>query len=84
MLGVTGVSIKENYTISIEFNDGEKGLIDLKNELEKDHRAIIQELLNFEIFKTLKIKFDTLCWDNGVDFAPEYLYEQMVLQKKVA
>ena len=84
MLGVTEVLIKENYTISIEFNDGEKGLIDFKNELEKDHRAIIQELLNLEIFKTVKIKFDTLCWDNGVDFAPEYLYEQMVLQKKVA
>jgi len=27
---------------------------------------------------------DTLCWDNGVDFAPEYLYEQIQMQQKAA
>jgi hypothetical protein len=28
---------------------------------------------------------DTLCWDNGVDFAPEYLYERIMEGiKKVA
>ena len=47
-------------------------------------RPIIQELLDMELFKTVKIKFDTLSWDNGVDFAPEYLYDQMIIQKKVA
>jgi hypothetical protein len=25
---------------------------------------------------------DTLCWDNGVDFAPEYLYEKIKGEKK--
>jgi len=27
------------------------------------------------MFKTVRVDYDTLCWDNGVDFAPEYLYE---------
>jgi hypothetical protein len=84
MLGITRVLLEGDYTVSIEFNDGQKGMIYLKNELEKDSRAIIQELLDLEIFKTVKIKFDTLCWDNGVDFAPEYLYEQMIMQKRAA
>ena len=84
MLGVTKVIFEGDYTVFIEFNDGQSGLINFKSELEKDHRPIIQELLNLEIFKTVKIKFDTLCWDNGVDLAPEYLYEQMVMQSKVA
>jgi len=84
MLGVTSVLLEDDYTVSIGFNDGENGKINLKNELEKDHRAIIQELLDLELFKTVKIKFDTLCWDNGVDFAPEYLYDQMIIQKKAA
>jgi hypothetical protein len=82
MLGITKVLLEGDYIVSIEFNDGQNGLINLKNELEKDHRAIIQELLDLEKFNTVKIKFDTLSWDNGVDFAPEYLYEQMVLQKQ--
>ena len=84
MLGVKKVELVDGYTVSIEFNDGQNGKINFKNELEKDHRAIIQELLDLEIFKTVKIEYDTLSWDNGVDFAPEYLYEQMVIQKNVA
>ena len=84
MLGVTKVLLEDNYIVSVEFNDGENGTINFKSLLEKDHRAIIRELLDLEKFKTVKIKFDTLSWENGVDFAPEYLYEQMVIQKKVA
>jgi hypothetical protein len=82
MLGVTKVLLEEDYIVSIEFNDGQSGLINFKNELENDHRVIIRELLDLEKFKTVKIKYDTLCWDNGVDLAPEYLYEQMVIQQK--
>ena len=84
MLGVNKVVLENDYTVFIEFNDGQNGKINFKNEFEKDHRAIIQELLDLEIFKTVKIEYDTLSWDNGVDFAPEYLYEQMVMQKNVA
>jgi len=82
MLGVTKALLERDYIVSIEFNDGQNGLINFKQELEKDHRPIIKELLDLEKFKTVKIKYDTLCWDNGVDLAPEYLYEQMVMQKK--
>ena len=84
MLGVTKVVLEGDYIVNIEFNDGQSGQINFKSELEKDHRAIIKELLDLKKFKTVKIKFDTLSWDNGVDFAPEYLYEQMVTQRKVA
>jgi hypothetical protein len=41
-------------------------------------------LLDLEKFNTVRLEHHTLCWDNGVDFAPEYLYEQVVAQKKVA
>jgi len=41
-------------------------------------------LLDLEKFKTVKLGYHTLCWDNGVDFAPEYLHEQVIAQKKVA
>jgi hypothetical protein len=38
--------------------------------------------LDLNKFKTVRLDMDTLCWDNGVDFAPEYLYEQ-VLEKNI-
>jgi hypothetical protein len=84
MLGVTKVMLQGDYTVYVEFNDGKSGVICLKDELEKDHREIIRELLDLEKFNTVKLGYHTLCWDNGVDFAPEYLYEQVKLQKRVA
>lgn len=31
------------------------------------------EDIYLEKFRTVKTGLDTVCWDNGVDFAPEYL-----------
>jgi len=84
MLEVTKFALQGDYTVYVEFNDGYSGVINFKEELEKDHREIIRELLNLELFNTVKLGLDTLCWDNGVDFAPEYLYEQIKAEKKVA
>jgi len=84
MLGVTSVALEGDYTVYVEFNNGHGGVIDFKDALEKDHREIIRELLDLEKFNTVKLGYHTLCWDNGVDFAPEYLYEQTKLQQKVA
>jgi len=72
------------YQIQLEFNDGLKGVVDFKNILENDHRAIIRELLNVEIFNSFIVDNDTLCWKNGVDFAPEFLYEKISKYKQVA
>ena len=69
------------YALQLEFNDGLKGIVDFKNVLENDHRHIIRELLDVSIFNTFAAENDTVCWKNGVDFAPEYLYE--ITQKQV-
>jgi hypothetical protein len=74
----------EDYKISLEFNDGLGGVIDFQNKLLTDHRDIIRELIDKDKFQAIKIERHTLCWDNGVDFAPEYLYEQVIMQKKTA
>ena len=84
MVWVIKAELRGDYKIYIEFNDGLKGVIDFKNKLMTDHREIIRELLDTDKFNAIKVERDTLCWENGVDFAPEYLYEQVAAQKKVA
>jgi hypothetical protein len=82
---VIKVELLEDYKVFIEFNDGKSGTIDFKEKLTNDHRQIVRELLDLNIFRTVKVDMGTLCWDNGVDFAPEYLYEKLSLEnKKVA
>ena len=86
MIRVVNVKHIEDYNVYIEFNNGNNGVIDFKNILEGDHRKIIRDLLNIELFKTLKVYLNTICWENEVDFAPDYLYEQIEnhKSKKVA
>jgi hypothetical protein len=75
MVWVVKAELMDGYEVFVEFNDGTSGLIDFKEKLRNDHRQIITDLLDLDKFRTVKVDLDTLCWDNGVDFAPEYLYE---------
>ena len=84
MVWVVKAELKDNYKVFVEFNDGITGIIDFREKLANDHRQIVKDLLDLNLFKTVKVKLDTLCWDNGVDFAPEYLYEKLVEDKKAA
>ena len=62
----------EDFKIIIEFNDGVSKTIDLEKELVGN---VFEPLKDKNYFKTFTIKFNTIEWDNGADFAPEYLYE---------
>ena len=81
---VTKMKLLDNYRVFIEFNDGLHGVVDFHNKILSDHRDIIKELIDENKFKAVKIERHTLCWDNGVDFAPEYLYDRVKAEKRVA
>lgn len=84
MVHVINVELKNEYNVYVEFNNGEKGTINFRDILENDHREIIRELLNKDLFKTIKVNLNTLCWDNEVDFAPDYLFQKAKIEEKVA
>ena len=82
MIWVIRAELKDNYRVFVEFNDGISGIIDFEDKLNNDHRRVVRDLLDLNRFKTVRVDLDTLCWDNGVDFAPEYLYEKIIEEKK--
>jgi len=61
-----------DYKILLDFNDGVSKAVDLKDEL---NGSVFEPLKKREFFKKFYIKFNTIEWENGADFAPEYLYE---------
>ncbi|CAN5147136.1 hypothetical protein BH23BAC2_BH23BAC2_18490 [soil metagenome] len=63
----------KDYQIKLEFNDGSSGIVDLKNDLDK---PIFRPLNDITFFKKFKLNSWTLEWENGADFAPEFLYER--------
>ena len=62
----------DGYRISLLFNNGEKRVVNLENSLRG---TVFAPLKNIDYFKNFSIKFNTIEWENGADFAPEYLYE---------
>ena len=70
---ITKATYIQDYQLELEFNDGSSGIVDLINELNK---PIFQPLKNINYFKSFKLNSWTLSWDNGADFAPEFLYER--------
>ncbi|MBN1554682.1 MAG: DUF2442 domain-containing protein [Phycisphaerae bacterium] len=67
---------RHDYTIFIRFSDGTEGEVDLENEL---HGELFESLRDVTVFQTFAIhpEFYTLCWPNGADLAPEFLYEKV-------
>jgi hypothetical protein len=55
----------------LTFENGEKRQFDMKPYLET---GIFQELKDISLFKTVRINFDSIEWDNEADFDPEILY----------
>jgi hypothetical protein len=64
----------------LEFNYGVTKIVDLQNELNGKSFEPLKDKQNFKKFV---IKFNTIEWYNGADFAPEYLY-QIGVQKEIA
>jgi hypothetical protein len=70
-----------DYQIELVFNNNKKGVVDLKNTIFTDTRDIFKELKDLNKFKKFKIEFDTLSWENGLDLAPEFLYDLLKSDK---
>ncbi len=62
----------DGYKLLLLFNNGEKRIVDLSNSLKG---SVYNPLKDISYFKNFSIKFNTVEWENGADFAPEYLYE---------
>lgn len=74
IIGVKEVQYIQNYKLQVIFDNNSKKLVDLSSYLEGE---IFEPLKNIEYFKQVKVDEDieTICWENGADFSPEFLYE---------
>ena len=63
-----------DYTVWLRFNDGTCGEVDLSQELEG---TVFEPLRDKDLFRNFKIAYHTLTWENGADFAPEFLREHV-------
>ncbi|MDM8569770.1 DUF2442 domain-containing protein [Thiotrichales bacterium HSG1] len=76
MLFITEAKYLSDYKIEVLFNNGKKGIADLKHVLIG---KVFEPLKEKTIFSQLKVdvELETIVWPNGVDLAPEFIYYQV-------
>jgi hypothetical protein len=77
ILHVIGAEYISGHRIRLSFNDGSEGEIDLIGVLTG---PVFQPLRDINVFKRFRLEGHTLTWENGADFAPEYLHDLMHAQ----
>ena len=74
MLAINEAKYAGNYCISLVFNNGRKGVANLKEAIFNDKRPIFSELKDESNFKDFKLEHSTVVWSNELDLASEYLF----------
>jgi len=70
----------EPYQLTIEFKNGEIKVVDLEDKIRAKSTTPASKyraLLDFDYFKKVKVQeeWETIYWDNGLDFCPDVLYQ---------
>lgn len=71
-LEVKKATYLKDYKVLIKFNNGIQKIVDLENELNGN---IFEPLKDKDYFKSFTLRYNTIEWKNGADFAPEYLFQ---------
>ena len=66
----------QDFTIHLRFAAGTEGDVDLSGDLDGEVFQPLSEPSYFKQF-ILHPELHTICWPNGADFAPEYLYQRV-------
>ena len=72
---VKEVTANEDYTLTVVFDNDDTGILDMKPMLDF---GVFRQLKDYETFKRVRVAFDTIEWDCGVDLDPEFVYAKCV------
>ncbi|MFA6012634.1 MAG: DUF2442 domain-containing protein [Desulfobacteraceae bacterium] len=65
----------EDYILSVVFDNGENGRLDIKPMLGF---GVFERIKDPDAFDRVRVSFDTIEWDCGVDLDPEYVYTKCI------
>lgn len=77
---VISVACGEDYTLSVAFDNGEKGMLDMKPYL---NFGVFRKIQDPGVFKTVHVFFDAIAWESGADLDPEFVYEKCRITERM-
>jgi hypothetical protein len=76
-IDVLKVKVLKDYTLRLQFEDGTQGKVDISKIVP--FKDIFEPLKDKSFFSKVSVNIDigTICWKNGADVSPTYLYSQI-------
>jgi len=72
---VTSVTALADYRLLLGFANGDKRVSDVTPYLDS---GVFAALKDVSLFRSVRVRFDTIEWANGADLCPEVLHELSV------
>lgn len=78
-LSIVDVKPLKNYRLLLTFENNEQRIFDVTFFLDKGK---FKELKDISLFNSVRTCFDTIQWENELDFDPEFLYSESISVNK--
>ena len=75
MIRVTKVDPQSDFSLLLDFTNGEMRFFDVRPYLEI---GVFQQLKNPDLFKQAKVAFGTVCWPGELDISADTLYLESI------
>ncbi len=72
---IRSMTVLNDYSFSVEFVDGIKGLVDLSGLLHEKDPGVFIVLKDSQFFKKAYIDHGAITWPGNLDLAPDAMYE---------
>ncbi len=69
------LKVLPDWQLSVEFNDGLTGVVDLSELINNPDPGIFSALRDPSYFATAYLDYGAVAWPNGADLAPESMYK---------
>lgn len=71
---VTTLKVLPGHRLEVSFADGLKGIVDMSKD---DFRGVFAPLADESFFAQAAIRDGVVVWPNGVDIAPDAMYDEV-------
>jgi hypothetical protein len=77
LVDIVEVQVLEGYRLYLRFDNGTSGQVDIAELVSFE--GVFAPLKDREYFARVLVNFETgtICWENGADLAPSYLYSHL-------
>ena len=74
---ISSIQILPNYCIEVQFLDGATGQVDMSKIIMSKRAGVFAILRDVEKFNQAYIEYGVVTWPDGVDLAPDAMYDEI-------